>query len=116
MPGRSYNTSIRSLLASLASLDRDEGPVELRCMWFDDLYLPAGNNPEIFKPGVWDRGLQEWKAAFTEDELDILAEFHRVSLNWKAIASQRIGQIGTKTRSGWRLEMLRASRCRSWLN
>lgn len=78
MPGSDYNASIKSLLASLASPDREEGPVELCCMWFDDLYPPVCKHSEIFSPGVWDRGLQEWKAGFTEDELDVLAEFHKI--------------------------------------
>ena len=78
MPDSSYKTSIKTLLASLASLDREEGPVELRCLWFDDLYFPADKRPERYKPDVWDRGLRQWMACFTDDELAVLGEFHNV--------------------------------------
>lgn len=78
MPDSAYKAWIKSLLASLASLDREVGPVELCCMWFDDLYRPAEKHPEMYNPGVWERGLKEWKAGFTQDELDILSEFHKV--------------------------------------
>jgi hypothetical protein len=74
----SYKTSLESLLASLASLNREVGPTELVCQWFDDFYRPAEKHSEIYDPGVWDRGLQEWKACFTEEELHVLAEFHRL--------------------------------------
>ena len=73
-----YNTSIKSLLASVASLDHQVGPVELCCMWFDDIYRPADKNQEQYAPGVWERGLREWRACFTDAELTVLAEFHAV--------------------------------------
>ncbi len=73
-----FNTWIRSHLESLAQLDPYVGPVELCCMWFDDLYTPGYRHPEIFHPGVWDRALRDWEAGFTEHELKVLAEFHKV--------------------------------------
>ena len=73
-----YNSSIRSVLAELASLDPEVGPDELICLWFDDLYFPGGTWPEMYNPGVWERGLREWKACFTDHEFKVLAEFHEV--------------------------------------
>ena len=54
-----YNESIRQLLADIAELNPKEGPVELICMWFDDLYLPGEICPSWFAREVWERGLRE---------------------------------------------------------
>jgi len=61
MPELAYNRLIRELLGWLAVLYPQVGPVELCCMWFDDLYFP---------------GQSEWRSCFGEDELQALAAFH----------------------------------------
>jgi hypothetical protein len=48
-------------------------------MWFDDLYRPGEKHQELqelYNPRAWERGLREWRACFTDDELNVLAEFH----------------------------------------
>ncbi len=61
-----YHSTIFSLLEDIASLNPNEGPVELICLWFDDFYLPDHEDPE------------RWRSCFTEHELNTLAEFHSV--------------------------------------
>ena len=78
MPTSTYRLSIMSLLRSLAELDPEVGPVELCCMWFDDLYFPGEMHPERYNHGVLDRGLQEWQTGFTADEQEAMADFHNV--------------------------------------
>lgn len=78
MNGLPYNSEIRSLLEDLASLDPEVGPEELCCLWFDSLYRPGEKHPELYNPGVWELGLREWRACFTDDELTVLSEFHSV--------------------------------------
>ena len=71
-----YNESIRQFLADIAELNPKEGPVELKCLWFDDLYFPDQICPRGYSREVWERGLREWKSCFTDGELRILARFH----------------------------------------
>jgi len=61
MPEFGYKQNILSLLEDLAVLDPQLGPVELCCMWFDDLYLPE---------------LREWTSCFSSHELKLMATFH----------------------------------------
>lgn len=56
-----FRESIRGLLESLAALDPMEGPTELICLWFDDLYLPDFSG---------------WIACFNPQELRAMAEFN----------------------------------------
>ena len=72
-----YRKSIFELLNGLAELDNQYGPIELVCCWFDDFYVPAGN-PAGYNRGVFERGLMEWKACFSDLELEVLAVFHKV--------------------------------------
>ena len=59
---------------------RDVGPnsalTEAVCEWFDDLYAPA-DNPALYNPGAFERGLREWQACFSEPELAAMAEYHK---------------------------------------
>ncbi|HEV2189971.1 MAG TPA: hypothetical protein VGR70_22390 [Stellaceae bacterium] len=71
-----YNESIRRLLADIAVLNPEEGPVELICLWFDDLYRPAQTRPDHSVPEIWEKALQEWRECFSDDELRSLARFH----------------------------------------
>ena len=48
----------------LSRLEPRLGPVELCCMWFDDLYRPGDSGKELFDPKVWERGLKEWEILF----------------------------------------------------
>jgi hypothetical protein len=51
------------------------GPTEAFCEWFDDFYAPA-DNPALYNPGVYERGLREWQSCFSTAELAAMAEFH----------------------------------------
>ena len=51
------------------------GATEAFCMWYDHLYMPAGN-PTLYNPGVFERGLHEWHSCFSEPEIAAMAEFH----------------------------------------
>lgn len=71
-----YNESIRKLLADLAGLNPQLGPIELCCMWFDDLYSPASKAPAGYSAETWEQGQREWKSCFSEVERRILDRFH----------------------------------------
>jgi hypothetical protein len=73
-----YNQSIKELLRSIAELKEAEGPVELCCMWFDDLYFPAHTRPQGMSIEVFEKGQREWKSCFSNPELEALAKFHTV--------------------------------------
>ncbi len=76
MPELFYNGSIRRLLADLAALNPQLGPVELICGWFDDLYFPCQTPPENYSKDSWERGQREWRSCFAEAELSALSRFH----------------------------------------
>lgn len=77
MSNLGYRDNIIGLLESIAILSDNVGPVEMICGWFDDLYLP-GTNSSGFEPGVHARGIAEFEALFSDDELEAMAEFHSV--------------------------------------
>ena len=72
-----YRNNIIGLLEDIAKLSDNVGPVEMICGWFDDLYLP-GTDSSGFEPGVHERGLAEFEALFSHDELAAMEEFHCV--------------------------------------
>lgn len=51
------------------------GPVEAFCVWFDDFYAPA-DDQSLYNPGVYEKGLREWRSCFSAAELAAMAEFH----------------------------------------
>jgi hypothetical protein len=73
-----YNKAIRDLLADLAVLDPQTGPIELSCMWFDDFYFPGQSHSSQYPDDIREQGQREWKSCFTEHELRVLATFHEV--------------------------------------
>ena len=77
MSNLGYRVNIVGLLRDISRLADHVGPDEMVCQWFDDLYLP-GIDGSGFEPGVHDRGIAEFRALFSEDELAALAEFHSV--------------------------------------
>ena len=72
-----YRDNIIGLLRDISQLAESVGPDELVCQWFDDLYLP-GTDPIGFEPGVHERGVAEFRALFSEDELAALDKFHGI--------------------------------------
>ena len=73
-----YNLAIKDLLADLATLNPDVGPDELISLWFDELYFPGQMRPENYPLESWEKGEREWRECFTDHEMQILAEFHKV--------------------------------------
>jgi hypothetical protein len=63
MSEHDWRASVRSVLTGIATLDERVGPVELACMWFDDLYAP---------------GTTQFDASFTAQQLNTLKAFHTV--------------------------------------
>jgi len=47
--------ALQRLNQDLASLTPEVGPVELCSMWFDDLYRPGEQRPELSNPEGWAR-------------------------------------------------------------
>jgi len=78
MSDLAYNKAIRGLLADLAALNSQSGPIELCSMWFDDLYFPGQSLPAEYPQDVWEREQHEWRDCFNTDELAVLAKFHEV--------------------------------------
>ena len=72
-----YRKSIIELLKSIAALDPMEGPTEMICGWYDDLYLPC-HDPKGFHKDVWEQGQREWFQCFSKQEVEALANFHSV--------------------------------------
>lgn len=72
-----YRKSIRELLEVIAdpAKQRLEGVTEIICGWFDDFYLPA-DDPELYAPGVHEKGINEFKSCFSEEELAAIRKFH----------------------------------------
>jgi hypothetical protein len=66
-----YNAEVRSLLDDLIELNPRLGPHELIALWFDALYFPCQHY-------VGPEGQREWRACFSESELNALAKFHEV--------------------------------------
>ncbi len=50
------------------------GAVEAFCGWYDDLYLPCWD-PSVCNPGVYEKGLSEWKACFSNEELEAMKQY-----------------------------------------
>lgn len=69
--------TIRDYLTMVSdhSLQMKEGPEEIFCMWFDDLYFPAFD-PGSYDAGVFEQGLRFFKSCFSEEELSALRNFH----------------------------------------
>jgi hypothetical protein len=72
-----YRDSIREYLTLVADpkLQDKEGPTEIICLWFDDLYAPA-DNPKIYNPGVFEKGLKDFESCFSQKELEAMRTFH----------------------------------------
>ena len=72
-----YRESIREYLALVADtkLQCKEGPTEIICLWFDDLYLPA-DNPRTYNPGIFEKGLEDFESCFSKKELKAVQIFH----------------------------------------
>jgi hypothetical protein len=70
-----YHQTIIDLLSWISELD-PVGPIELRCMWFDDFYFPGQTPPAGYPPEVRERGLLAWRECFSGSELRVLATFH----------------------------------------
>ena len=72
-----YRESIREYLTLVADprLQWKEGPTEIICLWFDDLYAPA-DNPKIYNPGVFEKGLEDFESCFSLKELEAMRTFH----------------------------------------
>ena len=73
-----YRESIREYLILVADpkLQWKEGSVEIFCMWFDDLYVPA-DDPKKYNPGVFERGLKDFESCFSQKELEAMRVFHK---------------------------------------
>ncbi len=72
-----YKESIRELLEIISDTSKRSniGAVEIICGWFDDLYFPA-DDPSIYNPGVYEKGLKEFESCFLKNELLALQSFH----------------------------------------
>lgn len=68
-----FRESIAALLFSIEQLDPMEGPVEMICGWFDDLYLPA--EPDFNRQS---ESFAEWRSCFTDNQLKAIERFHSV--------------------------------------
>ncbi len=72
-----YKEGIRELLEEISDPVKrsNVGAIEIICGWFDDLYLPA-DDPSIYNPGVFDKGVKEFESCFSKKELLVLQTFH----------------------------------------
>src|SRR5271170_4468169 len=72
-----YRESIREYLTLVADpkLQDKEGPTEIICLWFDDLYFP-NFNPKIYNPSVFEKGLKDFESCFSKNELEAMRMFH----------------------------------------
>ena len=72
-----YRGNILEYLTLVADskLQWKEGPTEIICHWFDDLYVPAAN-PKIYNPGVFEKGLEDFELCFSQKELEAMRTFH----------------------------------------
>jgi hypothetical protein len=66
------------LVQAIAGLDLQLGPIEMGCMWFDDLYAPGRRYETGRVAEAERRHLDAWRCQFTPDELAALAAFHSV--------------------------------------
>lgn len=73
-----YRESILSYFESMAVPENQEqvGPTEAFCLWFDDLYVPC-DDPSIYNPDVYEKGLKEFESCFSKEELEAMARYHR---------------------------------------
>jgi hypothetical protein len=77
MSNLGYRENIIGLLRDISNLSDLVGPDEMVCQWSDDLYLPGADGSGL-EPGVHDRGIAEFRALFSADELAAMAKFHTV--------------------------------------
>jgi hypothetical protein len=72
-----YRESIRAYLTLVVDpkLQWKEGPTEIFCMWFDDLYFPNFTS-KGFNPGVFEKGLKGFESCFSTKELEAMRVFH----------------------------------------
>jgi len=71
-----WASSIREVLKGIATLDDSEGPVELICLWFDDLYVP-GMSKDVPESGREDSEVdRSFESCFSPTELEALSSFH----------------------------------------
>jgi hypothetical protein len=72
-----YRESIREYLTLVADpkLQAKEGPTEIICLWFDDLYAPADDQKK-YNPGVFEKGLKDFESYFSQNELETMRTFH----------------------------------------
>lgn len=73
-----YHESIRKLLYDIANLNPEEGPDELICLWFDDLYHPVAFPPEKYSPEVNKKYNGQWESCFNKEELEAMANFNEI--------------------------------------
>ncbi len=72
-----YLESIREYLKDLSNPQKQLGigAIEIINNWFDDLYVPA-DDPNLYNPGVFEKGLREFESCFSKVELAALKKFH----------------------------------------
>lgn len=51
--------------------------IELCKLWFDDIYVPSKSYFDALKGDYWDVHAENFISCFSEDELELLARFHR---------------------------------------
>jgi hypothetical protein len=71
-----FRESIQKYLELVADSKQQwqEGLTEIICLWFDDLYAPA-DNPKIYNPGVFEKGLKDFESCFSQKELEAMRVF-----------------------------------------
>lgn len=77
IPEFQYRESIIRYLKQMSDPIQQEriGPIEAFNEWFDDLYVPC-HDPNIYNPGVFEKGLADFKSCFTTIELKAMARYH----------------------------------------
>jgi hypothetical protein len=72
-----FKENIRKYLEVIADSKRqwEEGPTEIICMWFDDLYFPSFDS-KIYNSGIFEKGLEDFESCFSKDELKAMQVFH----------------------------------------
>lgn len=77
MPELHYRESILDYFESMSVPEKQEqlGPTEAFCLWFDDLYMPC-DDPGVYGPGVYEKGLKEFESCFSDEELKAMAQYH----------------------------------------